>query len=138
MNKSVEFYSILELLKDNQHCPAHRNCDICNYNNGGCALMHQVDKLIKGGVMLSPPKYELGQIVYLIVPYLPTPYRCIIEEIRWTHYGSSKKKQKVLTLNYQRKNHKFFVIEEDFEKKVFFNKEDAMNVISEWKKNGLR
>ena len=139
MNSNPSFNKMLDILKDNEHCPAHRNCEKCGYNHqGGCKLMQMVTKLINAGTTIPEMFYDVGTTVYLVIPYIPTTYRCIIRSIHWGKYGNSKTNQKIIHLDYTYKNQTFVVSEDYFGKTLFFNKEDAENVIASWKSNGLR
>lgn len=103
---------MIEVLKDNTYCPAHRKCDICQYRNPKCSIEIQVDKLIQAGAVLPPCKVD--DIVYYIdVSIEPN------DRGRWT----TRKRVKAVKFHYG--------MLDWIETPLYLTEEDAQNTIKE-------
>lgn len=137
MKTSIEVRVLTSLLKDDRYCPSKR-CSCCE-KYSSCDIIKAAKRLVSAGVGVPHnTNYDVGNTVYLLVPYTPKIYKCVIKEIVWGPYGSSNKKRKFLRLEYSKNKHIFYCGEEDFGKTVFFCQEDAEDVVASWQANGLR
>ena len=136
MKNNPDFLAMVDVMKDNAHCPAHRNCDKCVYaeDNTMCALMIKAAKLIDAG--FTKNQHDFGDIVYMIMPWIPTVKKMLITDI---HYDKNNKQS---TKWFQCREYRTGIVytfrPDDFNKTVFASKQDAENVIQSWRDNGLR
>ena len=90
IKNNPDFLAMVEVMKDNAHCPAHRNCDKCVYaeDNTMCSLMIRATKLIDAG--FTKNQYDVGDIVYMIMPWIPTVKKMLITDIHYDKTISSQ------------------------------------------------
>lgn len=137
MNKpSIETRVLTSLLKNRKYCQ-DRRCSNCEtYAN--CEIIQASKRLIKAGVKVSTHlNYSVGDIVYMVIPYVPKIHKCTVTSISLINDTASKHKKKVIQLEYTG-NKVVTVTENDLNKTVFFCEEDAQEIISLWKSNGLK
>ena len=136
LKNNPDFIAMVEVLKDNTHCPAHRNCKQCVYaaDNTMCSLMIQASKLVDAGFTRNP--YRVGDTVYAVMKYLPIVKRMKIMSIRY----DKKNNKSVVWFECKefRSEQTFTFSHDDFGTHVFHNKEQAESVVNMWKQNGLR
>lgn len=138
MNKpSIETRVLTSLLKNRNYCQ-NRRCSSCETYRT-CEIIKASKRLIKAGVKVSTHlNYNVGDIVYMVIPYVHKVHKCIITSISLINDPASKnKKKKLIQLEYTG-NKVVTVTENDLNKTVFFCEEDAQEIISLWKSNGLR
>ena len=87
IKNNPDFLAMVEVMKDNAHCPAHRNCEKCVYatDDTMCSLMIKAEKLIKAGFRYQP--YDVGDTVYVAMKFLPTPKRMKITDIHYCKFS---------------------------------------------------
>lgn len=138
MNKpSIETRVLTSLLKNRNYCQ-DRRCSSCE-TYATCEIIKASKRLIKAGVKVSTHlNYNVGDTVYVVIPYVHKVHKCTITSISLINDPASKsKKKKLIQLEYTG-NKVVTVTENDLNKTVFFCEEDAQEIISLWKSNGLR
>lgn len=136
MKNNSDFLAMVEIMKDNAHCPAHRNCEKCVYaeDNTMCSLMIKAAKLVHAGFTKQP--YNVGDTVYVAMQYLPVVKRMTIINIRYNK--NNRRSSTWIECKEYRTDQIFTFAHDDFGNYIFHKKEDAESVIKTWKQNGLR
>ena len=136
IKNNPDFLAMVEVMKDNAHCPAHRNCEKCVYatDDTMCSLMIKAEKLIKAGFRYQ--LYDVGDTVYVAMKWLPTPKRMKITDIHYCKF--SRGNCKWIQCQEYKTGATYTFAPDDFGKEVFLLKKDAEKAIRQWKNSGLR